>query len=835
MCAGMRAGNARRPPGGALVRRPFAVRECAHDTIPIARVGDSMQSPRPVAPEPSERPLAPAGTREVAFGALVRRYRRAAGWTQEELAAQARIGMRTVSEIERGTGTRPQRETVRLLADAFGLAAEERAAFERAARQPVTAALAPIAAAPPHNLPAPTTPLIGRGDERAAVTALLRDADVRLVTVTGLGGVGKTRLALAVAADVLPQFPDGVWFVPLAAVRDPALVLATVAQTLGTPDHASQPVRERVAAHIGARRMLLVLDNFEQIVPASVAVAALLARCPGLKLLVTSRERLNVRGEHRYLLGPLAVPDPRNAEDRATWADAPAVALFVQRARAADHTFALSEGNGPAVAAICARLDGLPLAIELAAARVAFLPPAALLARLARRLPLLTGGAHDLPERHQTLRDTIAWSDDLLTDGERAVFRRLGVFVGGWTLDAAQAVCADARCAPEVVFHALESLVAKSLIRLDSDDAVPRYGMLETIREYAEERLAEHGEAEAVRRAHAAWFLSVVEGAEASIFGPERAATLERLDRERENLRAALDWAIARGDAGPALRFGFELWRYWRDRGSHAEGRDRLRAILALDGVAGHPLEEEVLFGAGLLAADQRDYDAARRAYERALALSTAAGREMSTSGTLAQLGRLAQLQGDLATARGHLEESLAIRRRLGVPWHIGSSLCLLGGLLVDQGDLATAREMLAEGLAIGEALGSAVLVDQARRHLGRLALAEGEYPTARAHLTICLRDYRSANGPHAVVAGIEHLARVALAERRPERAAQLFAAAAAMRERTGTPFTAREAATVPGWQAMACDALGPEAYEAAWQVGTSLTEDEAITLATRD
>jgi predicted ATPase len=652
------------------------------------------------------------------------------------------------------------------------------------------------------------------------------------VTVAGLGGVGKTRFALALAEGLMDQFADGVWLVSLAAVRDPALVLATIAQVLATPDNPSLPLRVRVAAQIGTRRMLLVLDNFEQVTPAVVAVAALLARCPGLRILVTSRERLHIRGEHVCLLGPLAVPDPDDLADAAAIARAPAVRLFVQRARAADHAFALTAENGADIAAICTRLDGLPLAIELAAARAAFLPPPALLARMERRLPLLTDGPHDLPERQQTLRDTITWSHDLLTDTERTVFRRLGVFAGGWTLTAAEAICTDANLPAPAVVSALESLAVKSLIRLDVPDATPHYAMLEMIREYAEEQLAASGEAELVRHAHAAHFLTVVEGAENSVFGPEREVVLPRLERERENLRAALDWTVARGDTESAVRFGFELWRFWRDCGAHTEGRERLRAILALNGVAGHALEEELHFGAGLLATDQRDYAAARASFEAALTISTAMGREVGTSGILAQLGRLAYARGDFPTARAYFEESLATRRRLGLHWHIGVSLCLLGGLLLDLGEIPAARAALDEGLAIGRELGAVIVIDQALRHLGRLALAEGDYATARTHLITCLSAYRHANGPHVVAAGIEHLARVALAEGMLERAAKLLGAAASLRERDGVPPTALEGATVAGWCAQARDTLGAAGFTAAWQAGAELSTDAAIALA---
>ncbi len=405
------------------------------------------------------------------------------------------------------------------------------------------------------NLPVQPTPLLGREEQVAALTALLRRDGARLVTLTGPGGIGKTRLAVQVAAELIEDFPDGVWFVRLSRLVDPALVLPTIAQTLGLKEQGSTPFAETLRAHLTEKRLLLLLDNVEQVVAAASEVARLLEACAGVKALVTSRIPLRLRGEREYALAPLPLPERGSGQLARELSQYAAVALFIERAQAARADFTVTAANAPAIAEICARLDGLPLAIELAAARVKLLPPEALLARLVHSLTLLTGGARDLEERQQTMRAAIAWSEDLLTPEERSLFRRLAVFAGGATLEAVEAVCLAPTGAEPLDLDALEglgALVDQSLVQQraeEGEDGEPRFGMLQVIHEYALERLAASGEtsgeAEALRRAHAAYYLALAERAKPVLFGPEEGVWVKRLEREHDNLRAALAWALS--------------------------------------------------------------------------------------------------------------------------------------------------------------------------------------------------------------------------------------------------------------------------------------------------
>jgi predicted ATPase/class 3 adenylate cyclase len=452
-----------------------------------------------------------------------------------------------------------------------------------------------------HNLPVQLTPLLDRVEPLAALTALLRSPDVRLVTLTGRGGIGKTRLAVQVAAEVVDAFPDGVWFVRLSRLTDPGLVIPTVAQTLGLTEQGSQAIADMLRAHLAEKRLLLVLDNFEQVIGAAEEVAGLLGASPSLKALVSSRTPLRLRGEREYALGPLPLPTPGlQSPDRL--AQYAAVALFIERAQAARADFTMTAANAPAIAAICARLDGLPLAIELAAARVKVLPPEALLARLTAQLAqltLLTGGARDLEERQQTMRAAIAWSEDLLTPEERALFRRLAVFVGGATLAAVEAVCAAPADVLGVqtlgadLLDGLSALVDHSLLQQREEGGEPRFGMLQVIREYALERLAASGEAEAVRQAHAQvrqahaqYYLTLAERAEPELIGPEQRRWLDQLEREHDNLRAALTWARERGEVETGLRLVVALRRFWERRSPPREGRAWVEALLVLEAAA---------------------------------------------------------------------------------------------------------------------------------------------------------------------------------------------------------------------------------------------------------
>ena len=544
----------------------------------------------------------------IAFGQLLKRLRVAGDLTQEELAEQANVSARLISDLERGTVHRPRRDTVQLLADGLRLRGHEREAFIALARdRSLTTGRDPSAQpARRFSLPHPPTPIVGRLKETAAAVAILIDTDVQLLTLSGPGGVGKTRLAIEVAFKAGAAFPDGAVFVDLAPVRDPELVPSAIAQALDLVADREESPHEVVIAALRARRLLLVLDNFEHLAAAANFIASLLATCSGLTVLATSRVPLRIRVEHEYPVGPLPLPDQKAMSSLDELARTPAVDLFVRRAEAANRTFALTSENAAEIAEIAIRLDGLPLAIELAATRIKVLAPGALLARLERRLPMLTGGAQDLPERQQTLRATLDWSHALLTSDEQMLFRRLSVFTGGCTLESAEFV-ADVWSATETIIRDLPDalppdgsapltcpsspsmldlmagLIDKSLLRSHDDgDEQQRFAMLETIREYGLERLIASGEESAIRVRHLTWYVDLVERAAPELNGADQLVWLRRLECELANIRASLGWVLERQHAEPALRLSSGLSLFWTRRGRFVEGRRWLEQALAL-------------------------------------------------------------------------------------------------------------------------------------------------------------------------------------------------------------------------------------------------------------
>jgi predicted ATPase/class 3 adenylate cyclase len=533
----------------------------------------------------------------------------------------------------------------------------------------------------PNNLPSTLTALIGRATERAQGEALLGRPDVRLLTVTGPPGVGKTRFALQLAADLLPDFADGVWFIALAAVEDADLLTATIAGALGLRQEPGRSLLSSLHDHLRRQQVLLILDNFEQVTEGARLVSDLLGGAPGLKVLVTSRVRLYLRGEKELALVPLALPAPDPLADLDALARIPAVALFVERAADAQIGFMLTPENAGAVAAICRRLDGLPLAIELAAVRSKILAPPALLARLESRLPLLTRGAGDLPAHQQTLRDTITWSYNLLGAGEQQIFRQLAVFAGGFTLAAAEVVCSAPNASQRTagtpgtytandlpaadVLDRLTALLDQSLLQSDPGEET-RFRMLETIREYAWDRLVASGEAAAIRQRHAAYFQALAEAADAGWQGTRQAVWRQRLAVEHDNLRAALGWAeeTAQGEAG--ARLAGALARFWATHGYLAEGRRWLEWALQSAQTVPITQRARLLDGASEIAYWQADYAAARAWAEEALALRRTLGYQAPIAEALTNLGRILWRLGDRAGAQALLAESQALRRASG-------------------------------------------------------------------------------------------------------------------------------------------------------------------------
>ncbi|HEU5423302.1 MAG TPA: tetratricopeptide repeat protein, partial [Nitrolancea sp.] len=577
----------------------------------------------------------------------------------------------------------------------------------------------------PTNLPRQPTAFIGREREVAEVVAQLRQPGTQLVTLTGPGGAGKTRLALQAAAELLDDFPDGVWFVPLASLRDPALVLPAIATAVGVRDEAGQPLGERLRDYFAGRRALLVLDNVEHLLAAAPLVAELLAAAPGLTVAATSRAPLRLQAEREYPVASLPLPRRTPPPSPEHLAHYDAVRLFVDRARAVKPTFTVDDANAPAVAEICHRLDGLPLAIELAAARVRMLPPEALLRRLDQRLPLLTGGTRDAPARQRTLRDTIAWSHDLLRPDDQILFRGLAVFAGGATFAAIEAVVEDEEID---CWNGLEQLLEHNLVRqADGPEREPRFVMLETIREYGWERLAEAGELERMRRAHAAYFLALAEEAEPELKGPRQGTWLQRLETDHDNLRAALDWSTASQEPELGLRLAAALSRVWSIHGHLTEGREWLERALATRGAAAPATRARALNGAGFLTHMQGDYPQAVALYEEALTLERELGDKGGMATSLNNLGIVALEQGDYPRATALYEEALTLQRALGNKDSAANSLNNLGNVACEQGDYSRATALYEEALALDRALGNQRGIARSLNNLGSVAKQQGD------------------------------------------------------------------------------------------------------------
>ena len=589
----------------------------------------------------------------------------------------------------------------------------------------------------PNNLPIQPTWLVGRKREALVIENLLLRSEVRLVTLTGPGGVGKTRLGLQVAADLSEAFTDGVYFVNLAPVRDPALVLPAITQAFGLSEIREYSLLDVLHNALRDRQLLLLLDNFEQVVEAADLLADLLAHFPSLKFLVTSRMALHLRAEQEFAVPSLALPDPRHLADVQALSQFEAVVLFVARAQAVRPSFEVTSANAPTIAEICIRLDGLPLAIELAAARVKVLPPQALLARISQRLRLLTKGARDAPARQQTLRNTLAWSYELLTTAEQHLFRHLAAFIGGCTLEAVESLVRTLGDPPSEVLDTLASLVDKSLLRQATDEGEePHFAMLETIREYGLEMLATQGELERTQQAHAAYFLKLAEQAEPELEGPEQIRWLKRLELDHDNLHAAIVWLLDQGDAAStveqALRLGSALRDFWNLYGHATEGLALLERALATPASIASSLRSKALITAGWLANALANFTKAEAQGHEALSLAREQGDPRGIAAALRMLGASVWYH-DLSLARALIEESLAMSRALGDSLAIARSAYILGLLLSGEND-AAARSLFEESLALYRAIGTPIHIAGVLRALGEL-LGKSDPAHARALL----------------------------------------------------------------------------------------------------
>jgi predicted ATPase/DNA-binding XRE family transcriptional regulator len=779
------------------------------------------------------------------FGDLLKYLRRRVGLTQRELSIAVGYSDTQISRMEQNQRPPDAATLAARFIPALHLdnepvwAARLLALAIEARRDDAPAPDAADSSPPPHNLPLQLTSFIGRSKELADVELLLSAS--RLVTLTGPGGCGKTRLAIQMGMALVREYPDGVWLIELAPLADPALVPQTVGAVLGIREEGGRPILAMLTDSLLTKNLLLVLDNCEHLVAACAQlVEMLLHLCPNLHILATSREALGVAGETTFLVPPLSLPTASQSLAPETLIQSDAGRLFVERAAKALPGFAVTHQNASAVALVCRRLDGLPLAIELAAVRVKMLTVEQIVERLEDRFHLLTGGSRTALPRHQALSALIEWSYDLLSEAERALLRRLSVFAGGWALEAAEAVCGDevedGTPQPSDVLELLTQLVNKSLVVVEREAGQGvRYRLLETIREYALERLVASGESEIVRRKHLYFFRGLAQEADPHLTSAARGFWLAKLKPERDNLRAALQWARESGDALAGLQLAGAMWLFWYFRGNLSEGRGWVESALAQAATLDAPAARaKALSAAGNLAWFQSDYVVARPRLEEGLAI----GRRLGISGqrdlasSMLWLGLIERDVGDLAVAHSLLEESAATCREIGDRWTLALVLVSLGRTVIVAGDPVAARPVLEEGRTIFRELGDKYGQALSLNNLGLAAFREGDYGRATAlyHESIAL--FWQVEERIFTVRCVEELAWVTCRQGYYRRAARLFAAAEAQREAFGASMSPAARAEHDRHVADARAQMDGATFNQAWADGKAMTMEQAIAYA---
>jgi non-specific serine/threonine protein kinase len=750
----------------------------------------------------------------ISFGYWIRRQRKALDLTQQALADRVGCSLAAIKKIE-GDERRPSRQIAERLADILGVPAGQREIFLEVARgiRPVDQLLLarePVSPKPfetsktfPHNLPMQLTSFIGR--ERELDEVKQRLLSTRLLTLTGPGGTGKTRLALHLAADLLAvkQFSNGVWLVELAPLADPMLVAQTIASTLGVREQPGRTLLDALTDYVRAKSMLLILDNCEHLIQSCAQLAdSLLRAAPRLKILATSREALGITGESIYRVPSLPLPDPRQLHDLDALEQNDCVHLFVDRAMAAYPSFRLKEKNASAIADICQRLDGIPLAIELASARTKVFPPEEIASRLDDRFRLLTGGSRTALERHQTLFALIEWSHNLLSEAERVLLRRLSVFAGGWMFEAAQAMCSDGL--GNDVLDLLTHLVDKSLVAVEEEKEEARYRLPETIRQYARDKLFESGEAEQVRDRHLAFFLQFAETAEPKLRSAEQLEWLERVETEHDNIRTALAWSLESGKSDHALQLAGTLYYFWVLRGNFSEMYKWLNDALAFvereqskKVAAGKytPTHVEMahrakaLYGATLSQFGTMDLKRARTMVEESLRLWRALGDKWWTAVALELAALIASVGTEYEMALGYLEEGMSLARQIEDPWPLAVCLVRMGDALKPKGQAAAAFPFLEEGVAVARRVGDKIVLSEGLRELGSLYYAEGNLTEAAALTEEALANARIIGALLSIFLALFQLVIIACLQNDPTKAKRYCLELWALGKDTGSPF----------------------------------------------